>query len=125
MTPAMVMLGGAGGALLRYLIDLRVQRGRTTAFPWGTLAVNVLGSALLGLLTSWVLAAGTAGGAVFALAGVGLCGSLTTFSTFGYDTVQLITQRRHRHAAANVVVTVLAGLAAALAGLLAGGALWG
>ncbi|GAA1225496.1 fluoride efflux transporter CrcB [Prauserella halophila] len=124
MTAAMVMLGGAGGAMLRYLIDLRMQRGRVSAFPWGTLVVNVLGSALLGLLTAWVLATGTAGGSVFALAGVGLCGSLTTFSTFGYDTVQLISQRRHRHAAANVAVTVLSGFAAALAGLLAGSALW-
>ncbi|MBB3664902.1 CrcB protein [Prauserella sediminis] len=125
MTAAMVMFGGAAGAVLRYLIDLRLQRGRVSAFPWGTLTVNVLGSALLGLLTAWVLATGATGGAAFALAGVGLCGSLTTFSTFGYDTVRLITERRHGHAAANVVVTVLAGFAAALAGLLAGGALWG
>lgn len=125
LTAAMVTLGGAGGAVLRYLIDLRVHRGRTSAFPWGTFTVNVLGSALLGLVTAWVLARGGAGGAVFALAGVGLCGSLTTFSTFGYDTVRLLEQRRHGHAVANVVVTIVAGFAAAIAGLLTGTALWG
>lgn len=124
MTALMVMLGGAGGAVLRYLIDVRIQRGHTSAFPWGTLTVNVLGSALLSLITAWVLAAGAEDGAAFALAGVGLCGSLTTFSTFGYDTVRLIGERRHRHAVVNVVVTVLAGFTAAVGGLLAGTALW-
>lgn len=125
MTAALVMLGGAGGALLRYLVDLRMRRGGGSAFPWGTLVVNVLGSALLGLLTAWLLAAGTGGARVFALAGIGLCGSLTTFSTLGYDTVSLLTERRRRIAVANVAVTVLAGFAAASAGLLAGSAVWG
>lgn len=124
VTAAMVMIGGASGAVLRHLIDATVRLRTASAFPWGTLTVNVGGSGLLGLLTAWVFAVGTSGDGVFALAGIGLCGSLTTFSTFGHDTVRLLGERRHRHAVANVVVTTLAGFAAALAGLLAGSVLW-
>ncbi|WP_019815615.1 fluoride efflux transporter FluC [Saccharomonospora saliphila] len=80
MTALLVALGGASGAVVRYVLDQRVQRARDSAFPWGTLAVNVLGSALLGLVTGWSVS-GTGGEAVRALLGVGLCGALTTFSS--------------------------------------------
>ncbi|OLT43083.1 hypothetical protein BJF85_03095 [Saccharomonospora sp. CUA-673] len=125
MTGVMVLLGGAGGAVLRYLIDLRLRRGQTGAFPRGTFVANLVGSGLLGVLTAWVLSAGVEGEAVFALAGIGLCGSLTTFSTFGYDTVRLIEQRRSGTAAGYVLLTIAGGLLAAGAGLWAGSTLFG
>ncbi|PXY28215.1 fluoride efflux transporter CrcB [Prauserella muralis] len=124
MTVLLVLTGGAGGAVLRYLVDRRVQRAHDSVFPWGTLTVNVTGSALLGLLTAWALAGGEPD-AVRALVGVGLCGSLTTFSTFGYETVRLLTERARLYAVANVLVTVFAGFGAAGAGLVAGTVLWG
>lgn len=127
MTVALVLLGGAGGAVLRYLVDHRVQRSHASAFPWGTLTVNITGSGLLGLVTAWVFAGGDPAStdAVRAFAGAGLCGSMTTFSTFGYDTVRLFAGKAHLHAVANVVLTVLAGFGAAGAGLVLGTALWG
>ncbi|WP_026455124.1 fluoride efflux transporter CrcB [Saccharomonospora iraqiensis] len=111
-----VALGGATGAVLRYVLDQRVQRATGSAFPWGTLTVNLVGSALLGLLTGWSLATGGTDTAR-ALLGTGLAGALTTFSTFGYETVRLVTERAHAYAAANVVLTVLAGFGAAGGGL--------
>ncbi|MBK1788791.1 fluoride efflux transporter CrcB [Prauserella cavernicola] len=123
MTVLLVLLGGAVGAVLRYVIDQRVQRGHDSAFPWGTLTVNVAGSAVLGLLAGWVLAGGDSS-ALQALVGTGLCGSLTTFSTFGYETLRLLTERARLYAVANVVITVLAGFGAAGAGLVLGSALW-
>ncbi|MEU6645483.1 fluoride efflux transporter CrcB [Saccharomonospora sp. NPDC046836] len=123
MTVLLVMLGGAAGAVLRYVIDRRVQRSHDSVFPWGTLTVNITGSALLGLLTSWALAGGEPD-AVRALLATGLCGSLTTFSTFGYETVRLLTDGARGYAMANVVVTVLAGFGAAGAGLVLGTAIW-
>ncbi|PRX51350.1 CrcB protein [Prauserella shujinwangii] len=113
------MLGGAAGAVLRYLVDRRVQRVHDSVFPWGTLTVNVVGSALLGVLAGWALR-GTQPEAVHALLGTGLCGALTTFSTFGYETVRLLTERARRFAVANVLVTVVAGFAAAAAGITVG-----
>lgn len=123
MTVLLVLLGGAGGAVLRYLIDQRVQRSHDSAFPWGTLTVNLTGSAVLGVLAGWALAGGRPD-AVQSLVGVGLCGSLTTFSTFGYETVRLLTERARLYAVANIVVTVLAGFGAGAVGVVLGVALW-
>lgn len=117
MTALLVAAGGAAGAILRYLLDRRVQRISDAAFPWGTLTVNVIGSAVLGFLTALALV-GSTGETLRFLVGVGLCGSLTTFSTFGYETVRLFTDGARLHAVANVVITVVAGFAAAGVGIL-------
>ena len=117
MTWLFVALGGALGAPLRYLVDRAVQVRADSVFPWGTLTVNVLGSFMLGLL----LGAATAGGvpdAVVAAVGVGLCGAFTTYSTFGYETVRLASDGARLLAVLNAAVSVAAGLAAALAGVL-------
>lgn len=117
MTVLLVAVGGAAGATLRYLIDRGIQQRSGSDFPYGTLTVNVIGCAVLGLLTGLALT-GPSSDEVRAAVGVGLCGSLSTYSTFGYETVRLFTERVRLHAAVNVVGTVLAGFAAAGAGLL-------
>jgi CrcB protein len=108
-----VALGAAVGAPLRYLADRAVQTRHESVFPWGTLAVNVLGSLLLGFLIGL-----PAGHAVSALLGTGFCGALTTYSTFGYETLRLAQTGRRWQAVANVVVSTLAGLGAAYLGVL-------
>ncbi|MFE3028376.1 fluoride efflux transporter FluC, partial [Nocardia tengchongensis] len=80
--------------------------------PLGTLAVNMGGSALLGAL----IGAG-ANHWLFAAAGTGFCGALTTFSTFGYETVRLAEEGAYSYAVANVVIGVGASLAAAYLGV--------
>lgn len=111
MTALLVFLGGMAGAPLRYLTDRLVQSRHDSHFPWGTLAVNVLGCLVLGALAG----AGTAlPDPVLALAGTGLCGALTTYSTFGYETLRLIERGAYFYAAANVTLSVIAGLGAAL-----------
>ena len=117
MTILLVLIGGAIGAPLRYLTDQAVQRRRRTAFPWGTWTVNVIGSFVLGL----VAAAGPTW--VVTLVGTGFCGALTTFSTFGYETVRLKEEGLPWLAAANVGASIAAGLAAAVLGWWAGTAL--
>lgn len=117
MNVLLVAAGGAAGASLRYLLDRRVQRAHGSAFPWGTFTVNVLGSLILGLLTGFLLW-GTDSETLRLLVGVGLCGSLTTFSTFGYETIRLFTERARLLAVLNVAGTVLAGFAAGTGGLL-------
>lgn len=108
--------GGAVGAVLRYLVDRRVQGAAGGSFPWGTLTVNVLGSTVLGFLAATTLAGADAQSVRLGI-GVGLCGSLTTFSTFGYETVRLFTEGARRWAVANVAATVAAGFGAAAAGI--------
>lgn len=117
MTLALVALGGAAGSILRYLTDRRVQRLRDSPFPFGTLAVNVVGSFILGFLSGWLLH-GAAPSSIRALVAVGFCGGLTTFSTFGYETVRLFLEKTRLYAVLNVVVTAVAGLASGALGLL-------
>jgi CrcB protein len=106
----LVLVGGAVGAPLRYLTDVLVQRLHGTAFPWGTWTVNVVGSSVLGV----VAAAGS--DRLVTLAGTGFCGALTTFSTFGYETVRLTEKGETGAAVTNVAASLLAGLAAAASG---------
>lgn len=112
MTVLLVTLGAAVGAPLRYLIDRAVGARHDSVFPWGTLAANVAGSGLLGFL-----AALPAGDGAMALAGTGFCGALTTYSTFGYETVRLAEEGARLPSLCNVVASVTAGLAAAYGGL--------
>lgn len=115
--------GAAVGAPLRYLTDRAVQARLGTAFPWGTLTVNVAGSLVLGLLAGATLDAGgsTAGASdLRLLIGTGFCGALTTYSTLSYETVRLAGQGARLLAAANMVVTVLAGLGAVVLGYAVG-----
>ncbi|MEU5200572.1 fluoride efflux transporter CrcB [Streptomyces scabiei] len=123
MNWVLVIVGGMVGAPLRYLTDRAVQARHATAFPWGTFAVNVTGSLVLGTLTGAV-AAGAAGSHLQLLLGTGLCGALTTYSTFSYETVRLAQDGARPLAVANAVASVAAGLGAVFVGLTVARALW-
>ncbi|MGW6507287.1 fluoride efflux transporter CrcB, partial [Streptomyces niveus] len=111
----LVAIGGVVGAPLRYLTDRAVQARHDTVFPWGTFTVNVVGSLILGLLTGAALS-GTAGHTVQLLLGTGLCGAMTTYSTFSYETLRLAESGARFFAAANVIASVAAGLGAVFGG---------
>jgi CrcB protein len=112
VTLLLVLLGGAVGAPVRYLTD-RALKDRA---PLGTLVVNVVGSALFGVLTG---AGDALPVAVKTLVGTGFCGALTTYSTFSLDTVRLVEEGRARTAALYVAASLVLGLAAAAAGFVA------
>jgi CrcB protein len=111
VTALLVALGAAVGAPLRYLVDRAISTRVDSVLPWGTFAVNVTGSFLLGLLAGAALST-----PVLALVGTGFCGAFTTYSTFGYETVRLMRDSAHLAAALNAVGSVLAGVAAAFLG---------
>ena len=115
MSLALVALGGAVGAPLRFFIARVVQGRRARDFPWGTLTVNVAGCLVYG-----ILAGAGIGGQVLALVGVGFCGALTTFSTFGYETYQLIERRSLILAGVNVALSLTATMLAVGGGFLIG-----
>ncbi|MFG2788261.1 fluoride efflux transporter CrcB [Streptomyces sp. NPDC048419] len=121
----LLVVGGAVvGAPLRYLTDRAVQARHDSVFPWGTFVVNVCGCMILGLLTGAV-SAGAAGPRLQLLIGTGLCGALTTYSTFSYETLRLTETGAGLYAAANVAGSLVAGLGAAFAGVSIAQALWG
>ncbi|MEU5598240.1 fluoride efflux transporter CrcB [Streptomyces sp. NPDC020298] len=112
----LVILGGAVGAPLRYLIDRTVQAHHDSTFPWGTFAANVTGSMILGTLAGAALA-GAGSQSIQLLLGTGLCGALTTYSTFSYETLSLAEAGARFLAVANVVASVVAGLGAVFIGM--------
>ncbi|HSV65912.1 MAG TPA: fluoride efflux transporter CrcB [Mycobacteriales bacterium] len=120
MSLLLVLLGGALGAPARYLTDRALAARTRSAFPWGTLAVNVVGSGLLGLLAGL---GGALPSAVGTLVGTGFCGALTTYSTFGYETVRLVEEGASWLAARNVLANVVLGLIVGVAAYVAGIAL--
>ena len=120
MTVLLVALGAALGAPLRYLTDRAVQAQHDSVFPWGTFTVNVIGSALLGFL-----AALPAGSGMMAFAGTGLCGALSTYSTFGYETMRLAEEGARFSAVANAAASITAGLGAAYCGMVIAAAVTG
>ncbi|WP_327347759.1 fluoride efflux transporter CrcB [Streptomyces europaeiscabiei] len=123
MNWALVIVGGMVGASLRYLTDRAVQSRHDTVFPWGTFTVNVAGSLVLGVLTGAVTT-GAATSHLQLLLGTGLCGALTTYSTFSYETLRLAQDGARFHVVANAVGSVVAGLGAAFVGMALAEALW-
>jgi CrcB protein len=123
VTILFVALGAAVGAPLRYLTDRAVQARHDSVFPWGTFTVNVTGSFILGLLLRGV-AVHAVPGSVNALLGTGFCGALTTYSTFGFETVRLLEDRLRAYAVLNVIASIVAGLGAAFCGIAVAEALW-
>jgi len=105
-----VMIGGALGAGGRYLVGGVISARVGGAFPWGTLAVNLAGGLLMGLLFGWLTRGGVGEGARLFL-GVGVLGGFTTFSAFGLDTLLLI----ERGQAGLALVYALASVAGAVA----------
>jgi CrcB protein len=108
----LVVIGAAVGAPLRYVADLVVQSVHDTVFPWGTFTVNVAGSLVLGAVAGAVAAGAPAW--LLTLIGTGLCGALTTFSTFGFETVRLIEDGAVFEAAVNSLTSLLVGLIACM-----------
>lgn len=98
---------GAGGAVGRVALDGAVSRRTAGSMPWGTMAVNVLGSLVLGLLVGW----GVDGDGRLILAG-GLIGAFTTFSTWMLETQRLLEEGWDAAAALNLGLSVALGVGA-------------
>jgi len=115
-----IAAGGAVGSVLRFLMSNGVYGLLGRSFPYGTLAVNVLGSLLMGFLYILLLERTAAGPELRGLLLVGLLGAFTTFSTFSLETLNLLEQAAYLRAAVNVAASVAACLAAAWLGLTLG-----
>jgi CrcB protein len=119
MTVALLVVAGACGALARYEVELAVRRRAGGSFPYGTLLINVSGSLVLGVLAGLAAHHGVSA-RVVTVAGTGLLGAYTTFSTFSFDTVALAETGRMRAAATNLGASLVLGLGAAAVGLVVG-----
>lgn len=107
---AVILIGGCG-PVLRFVLDGAVVTRLGRAFPYGTFVVNISGALVLGLLTGLAL-----GDRASLLAGTAAVGSYTTFSTWMFETQRLAEGRQYLPAAANIVVSLIVGVAAAALG---------
>ncbi|WUH92408.1 fluoride efflux transporter CrcB [Streptomyces sp. NBC_00433] len=120
----LVIAGAVVGAPMRYLTDRAVQSRHDSLFPWGTFTVNVVGCLVLGVLTGAAVE-GAASSHLQLLVGTGLCGALTTYSTFSYETLRLAESGAKAYAAGNALLSLAAGLGAAFGGVTLGTTVWG
>ncbi|MFP6679419.1 MAG: fluoride efflux transporter CrcB [Dehalococcoidia bacterium] len=118
----LIFLFAAGGlgTLARYAIATWVQRTTDSGFPWGILAANAIGSFAFGLLYSLAEEHNLLSGELRIAILVGFLGAFTTFSTFAFDTGQLIRDERYIWAAGNMVLNNAIGLALVFIGVWVG-----
>jgi fluoride exporter len=109
-----VAFGSGIGGMLRYYISDFVQKYSSSLFPYGTLAVNIIGSFIIGLVLFYLDSIKMISSEMRLFLTVGLCGGLTTFSTFSYETIRLIQDSEFLLAGTNVLLNVFVTLLAVL-----------
>lgn len=109
--------GGALGSMLRYAVTLVMVERLGPGFPWHTAAINVVGSFAIGAIAAYVQSSAGLPPLVSAFTMVGILGGFTTFSTFSYDTLTLISDGAGGLALAYCAGSVLVGVLAAFAGM--------
>lgn len=114
-----VAAGGALGAMARYGVGaFAVRLFPAAQWPWGTLAVNVVGGLLMGLLTGWLaFRGGLNSESIRLFAAVGVLGGFTTFSAFSLETALMIERRQFAMAGGYVALSVVLSIAALFIGL--------
>jgi CrcB protein len=115
MTPIIVGLGGALGALTRYYGTEFIRRLVGDSLPWGTFAVNIIGAFALGFLMVW-LQSRAPSTQVRQFIGIGFLGSFTTFSTFSYETVAMAREGHFWQAGGYAASSMAFGIVAVVAG---------
>ncbi|MDR1342646.1 MAG: fluoride efflux transporter CrcB [Prevotellaceae bacterium] len=113
----LVGLGGGAGSILRYLASRATAKAGVVAFPAATLAVNVLGCFLIGVLVGASLRTGWMDAPMKALLVTGFCGGFTTFSAFSLENVQMYQAGSYATLALYVAASVAVGFAAVWAGM--------
>lgn len=116
----LVCLGGALGSGARYLVASWALSAFGPGFPRGTLLVNVAGSFLLGLLMIVALHSGVVAEDVRLFLSAGVLGGFTTYSSFNFEALALLSEGRHGAAGAYLLVTIVACLLAGAAGMILG-----
>lgn len=112
----MVAIGGAIGAILRYIVTIGSHALLGHGFPYGTLLVNVIGSFVLGILSVLFIQRLHETSVLRAMLLIGLLGAFTTFSTFSFETIYLAEQGQFIKAGLNTILNVGLCLLAVYAG---------
>ena len=113
-----VAFGGAIGASLRYVLGLAALRSFGPDYPYGTMAANVLGGFLMGVLAGWLAFKVSGGENLKLFLGVGLLGGFTTFSAFSLDAMNMLEKKAYSHFIGYTVGSVVLSIGALMIGLM-------
>lgn len=116
----LVGIGGALGAISRFVVSGWLSQRLSSTFPYGTFGVNISGSLLLGFIMTLSVERAALPAPVRPLVAVGFIGAYTTFSTFTYETMQLFIAGSYGRGVLNIGASLAAGLLAVLAGIALG-----
>lgn len=116
----LIAVAGAAGSLARYGLGSVVQRAAGVGFPWGTTVVNILGCLMFGIIWSLAEHRIELGSSFRIFALVGFMGAFTTFSTFQFETAQLLRDSQWLMACGNLLLQNSVGLTAIVAGMALG-----
>ena len=116
-TSVIVFIGAGLGGLLRHIMNTAIAAAMGAGFPYGILAINVLGSTVMGLLAGWLAFHGNAPAELRLFLATGFLGGFTTFSAFSLDTALLIERGETGLAALYVVASVALSIVGLFAGL--------
>ena len=106
MNYLVVFIGAGFGGIFRYFLSTVIQKQFPPYFPWGTLTVNLLGSFILGLMIFGLDEKGLISPTLKLFIGIGFCGGFTTFSTFSFETFNLIKNAEFLFAGLNIIANV-------------------
>ena len=118
MNLVLVGLGGAFGAICRYLLGVQAVRTFGPGYPWGTYAANVVGGLLMGVLVGVLAYRGGDQEKWRLLLGVGVLGGFTTFSSFSLEVVQMLEARNFAQAAGYIAGSVVLAIGAVFIGMM-------
>lgn len=106
-----IMLGGAIGSALRYLVGLACLNIRLLNMPWGTLVANIAGCLLLGLIWGWLSRTAQMESQLALFLTIGICGGFTTFSTFSKEALMMLQNSNYWAFVGYVTASIVLGIA--------------
>lgn len=110
--------GGFIGSVMRYLVQVFVEKGMTTTFPWGTFIANVVGSFIIGIVFGLAEKGNVLSAEWRMFLAVGICGGFTTFSSFAYNNLNMIKEHSLLQLLWNVGGSLFFGILAVYLGII-------
>nr|WP_319570706.1 fluoride efflux transporter CrcB [uncultured Draconibacterium sp.] len=117
-TILLVGSGGFIGSVLRYLVQLFVEKGMSTTFPWGTFVANIAGSFIIGVVFALAQKGNFLNAEWRMFLAVGFCGGFTTFSSFAYNNLTMLKEQTYGQFFLNVGGSLFFGLLAVYLGMI-------
>jgi CrcB protein len=116
-TLLIVGFGGFLGSILRYLVQVFVEKGLTSTFPWGTFVANMVGSFIIGIVFAFAEKGNVMSSEWRIFLAVGICGGFTTFSSFAYNNLNLLKEHSYGQLLWNIGGSLVLGILAVYLGI--------